>query len=599
MLGAVLFSVFFGGAGGPEAPPASEEPLAAQSVHHVSWNQLRLPCTFQTEGAAAVVGLRLWWTLDDGNSWDVLPPEGTMKTAKVIDFTAPHDGRYGFWLQAVDEVGHTSPEPGTGDEPTMVVVVDTKPPAIDVLSPGDHKGFMAGQVVELSWQVHDANLPEAPVRIAYVEGNSDTPVPIEGEHAGYPAQGTVRWPVPLVDATVSFVFSCRDRAGNTGEARRGPFDVSHAFTPEGKKGVVAETLSRHRVLPVFYRFSEIDPEDVGAVELYWCAADYVAGETEWRHAATDDDDSSPVMFRAPRDGLFGLAVAVKAKDGESYVRPLGSPGDADVVTLVDTHDPQVEVVAVNGAATESVWVQAGGTVGIDFVVREQNLPEQAGALEYSLDQGESWHPLVEGLRVTANKPFTYTWAVPFITSEHFLIRVCATDRVGRKGYAVFPGKIQIRDAGALSDVDAAKLIRRSRIRLGRGNQKDVLEAVKLLNTAVGFAPENAEAHHALAKAYVLAGNRTDALPHLRTAVELVPGDAAYRIELVELLLEGGRSTGDGDLVREARSHLEQVSLEGLYLRSDFWLMNGKYRAAEEALADRERSRAERLEEEKK
>ncbi len=584
------FFVWGGGGAGEHAEP--------QTVQYANWRRLRLPCTFQTDGAAPIVGLRLWWTLDGGNSWEYTPATGTLKPEEFLEFSAPRDGSYGFWLQVFDAVGHASPEPGTGDEPTMKVVVDTTAPAIEFLSPGEQEGFYAAQVIELCWAVHDDNLPEAPLRISFLRDGEDTPIPLEKEKAAYPAQGTLLWPLPLAGGTVTFHFSAMDRAGNRREERRGPYEIHQSLASVGARGVFAEGLSRYRLLPVFYRFSEIDPADVGAVELYWSGPDTAEGGGQWQLAAIDDDRSSPILFRAPCDGLFGLSVAVKARDGKTYLRPPAPIGDADVVTLVDTHAPQVEILSVNGITDKEVWIQAGTPVEIEFVVREENLPEQAAALDFSLDQGSGWHALAEDLSVDSEVPYRYMWTVPLISSDQFLVRACATDRVGRTGYGAFRGTVKIRDSADRGDVDAAKLIQRGRFRLSQGTQEGVKEAIALLKTAVGFAPASAEARYALAKALLFAGSRPEALTHLRKAVALLPAHVDYRLELVEQLLAASKKENDHALAQEAASHLEHISLEEMYARSDFWLLRGKFRAAEQALAELDRRRAERLEEEK-
>jgi hypothetical protein len=136
------------------------------------------------------------------------------------------------------------------------------------------------------------------------------------------------------------------------------------------------------------------------------------------------------------------------------------------------------------------------------------------------------------------------------------------------------------------------------VRLSQGTQRAVDEAVTILKTAVGFAPADGDAHYALAQSLFLTGNRAEALIHLRKSVELLPVQAAYRLELVERLLAEAKKTGEQALLAEARANLEKISLDELYVRSDFALLREKYRAAEQALAELGRGRAERLEDER-
>ncbi len=598
-LAASVFATVFLSAQSAERSTETGSVGRTEQVQYVKWRRLRLPCRYKTDGAAAVVGLRLFWTKDDGNKWHVFPKEGLLEPEKTLVFEAPEDGAYGFRVQAVDAAGHFSPAPGPGDEPTLRVVVDTTKPEIEIRAPVGSLSFYSGQVVTLRWVVRDSNLPPDPVNIFYVRDGEAEAIPIEADRKGYPSEGELSWALPLQEGSISFVFATEDLAGNRAEKRCGPFPIKPYLARLGPKAVVAEGFSRHLFLPIFYRFPDIKPEDVGTVEVYWFPLDRPeSNEARWHLAGVDEDRSSPFVFKAPEDGRYALRVAVKGKDGKSYLRPLLSPQEADVVTVIDTHDPQVEIVSVNGVKGEEVWLEGGGALEITLLVRDRNLPPRSVALQYSLDDGASWQTLADGLTVQPNKPFTYKWTLPRITCPSFLLRARAVDAVGRTGIGTYPGPIHIRDKQADAVVDAAALRRRGELALSLGTDKGLKAALNLLKTAVGFAPNDPEAREALARALLAAGKRTEALIHLRKAVELRPSEVSYRLELVEQLIEEGRKTGLGKLFEEARRHLDQVRIEDLYVRSDFALLREKYRLAQEALAAWEEKQAERLERER-
>ena len=153
-----------------DTPENAETAEHHPTLQYVNWRELRLPCKYGSEGTAPVTGLRLWWTDDNGHSWQVYPLKGTLAPQPYIAFTVPADGTYGFYLQAVDDAGNTSGDPVPGEPVPLSVVVDTTPPELEILTPGREEGFDAGQVVTLQWAAHDTSLADAPVRICFIKG---------------------------------------------------------------------------------------------------------------------------------------------------------------------------------------------------------------------------------------------------------------------------------------------------------------------------------------------------------------------------------------------------------------------------------------------
>ena len=566
---------------------AEMQPVATQ---YVNWRELKLPCSFATKGGAPITGLKLWWTDNGGNSWQALPATGTMPLAPFVSFTAPADGTYGFVLQAVDSVGNASEQPGPGTSPAVQVVIDTERPQLDVASPEEQgAGFATGQVIRIAWNARDVNLGENPVTIGVVAEGSEVALPVGNEKGVYPARGEFFWPVPLSEGSLAFVFNVRDRAGNACEVRRGPFPVKSLRLAGETREVITDKLSKIREAPVFFRFEGLDPKETGAAELYYFALDGGPESAAWQRAAAQAEATSPIPFQAPRDGLFALTVAIKKSKGEEYLRPPRDRRDPDVVILVDTHDPQVRIDAVNKAQDGAVWLEAGTCAEITLVVDEKNLKDRSAAIEYSLDQGQTWQVLAERLDARNATPCAYSWNVPHISCEHFLLRARAEDAVGRVGTGTFAGRVAIRDTGERAEFDARKLVLRGRILLSRDKPAEIAEAVTAFRTAVGFLPNDHEAHFLLGQALCRSGNRAEGLTHLREAVRLYGDELKYRLELVRQLLRAAEEEPNEGLVKEIKQHLNAVSFDGIYASgADLQQLKTKRASAQEALKKIER-----------
>lgn len=576
----------------PEAVPDK------YNVSYVNRTDIRLLGGYASQGVAPIVGFRLWWTEDHGNTWQVLPQQGVLplrdlvvvpdeeKKAFYIPFTAPQDGIYGFKLQPVDSVGNKVADPQPGDRVVDYIVVDTQPPRIQVRSPESNDVFFEGGVVTLAWDVQDANCAPDAVKIAYIHADDGS---AEGEAApmvmaigeGHPMTGSLKWALPIVQGDISFRFQVTDKAGNQSETVCGPCRIDQYIMKPGKNEVVAEAMTSTRKVPVFYRFPDIPKAEMGEVALHVFAADYKPAGLSWEDAAVVDvDQVSPVIFQAPRDGLFGLSMAVKRRDGDGYWRPLSAREDCDVVVLVDTHDPQVDFRTVKCQGSDSpLWIQAGQAVKMEFVVNEENLKKDGTALEYSLDDGETWHVLAKDLNVSTGVPFPYLWHMPRISSDSLLLRVKALDRVGRVGYGRYARKLRIRDRGVEGRIESGKLLRQGLMILSKkgATDREVLDGLERLKMAVGFDAGNGVAHFHLSEAYYRANNPEKGLIHLRKAVELKPEEMAYRLQLLEKLIDQAkaRETWPEDLREEIVHHFDRIKPGDLFKRHDFHVLKTK------------------------
>ena len=91
---------------------------AAGRADDTVWLRTRsveIPVETEESGAAAIDGLMLWVTRDDGTTWH--PHPRIHRGGRIIRYDAPEDGAYGFRVVARDRAGRIQEPPQPGDWP--------------------------------------------------------------------------------------------------------------------------------------------------------------------------------------------------------------------------------------------------------------------------------------------------------------------------------------------------------------------------------------------------------------------------------------------------------------------------------------------------
>ena len=260
-----------------------------------------------------VARVELWITEDGGAKWrrygfdeDAVSP---------IGFKAERDGQYGFYVVLEDHVGNRSEGPDEGDTPQLTVIVDTRPPKVEVLSPrGGPFGRSRG--VRIAWRVSDEYLADAPVAIDYTTDDGRS---WAGVAAGLDAAGTHVWRptgrIPKGVRRYRFRVTARDRAGNVRSVASADDvildDEPPVVRPTGPKETGGGEVA------VKYVAEDKGASGIESVRLYVT----LDGGRTWTEAALDDDGKSPLAWTPARPGEHGLYLVGTDRAG---TLPLGN-----------------------------------------------------------------------------------------------------------------------------------------------------------------------------------------------------------------------------------------------------------------------------------
>ena len=117
------------GAGQPAASVGqSESQPANAAARFVSTPQIQLD--YATTNETPVAAVDVWVSTDSGRSWRAA--EVARAGAHTVRYTAPADGKYGFYLVLHSAAGDSAAPPQAGTPPLLSVIVDTTPPLLQV-----------------------------------------------------------------------------------------------------------------------------------------------------------------------------------------------------------------------------------------------------------------------------------------------------------------------------------------------------------------------------------------------------------------------------------------------------------------------------------
>ena len=246
---------------------ADESEPEVREVRHFRSRNIELDVVPVAAGAAPVAHYQIWYTTDDGRTWQ--PAESVHRGPPPVRFAAPADGRYGFRAVGVDRAGHRQAAPQPGDAPELSCVIDTRPPQLEVRSPLDGSELYAGDPLVLDWQTDDENLGSHPVTIEYRRADGEPWQRVNLAEA-YTASDRRQWFTPFVDGQLQIRVQAEDLAGNS---VRWVTEVPLRIVPftgfRGSRGIAADSYSAFRRFPVFYRLQRFSPIHVASVEIWF------------------------------------------------------------------------------------------------------------------------------------------------------------------------------------------------------------------------------------------------------------------------------------------------------------------------------------------
>lgn len=536
------------------SPPVREDSSAAASPPVVSTGE-DLPLVARREvdihfqlverGAARLEGYRLYFTRDRGQTWELFDSEPARRSP--VRFRAREDGRHGFKLVARDRLGTGEPAPQPGTPPDREVIIDTTAPRIQRLHPLDQSGVYSSLPMEIEWNVEDEHLPESPVDITYsIDGGPSLPVRLDA-----PARGQHSWMAPFRQGELTLVITAHDALGNVSRV------VSKhgltLFNEENEKPshLLVKSRSNRRQVSVYYRLQDEQGEPLLPDQLRGVRLWYREGPGEWQDAGLDLDRNSPARFTAPRDGLFELHLSAEDLHGRSFPPELPvtldrppPPELAPLATvMVDTLEPRIQLLEPPPGAE----IPAESTLTIRYRVFEANpLPATARVL-FSLDGGESWHPIEAEIRVQAIPPEQSThgeleFRLPSVETDHLHLALSQEDLVGNVGETTTLDRTPVRIRRQVDDPRERSLrsYQRALVLLSQPDADGKTRALEHFQAALREWEPSPAIHHdyAVALEWTSAPQAPspDCLVHYRRALELAPDNLEIRFHLVAHLL---------------------------------------------------------------
>ena len=189
---------------------------SAFGVEPIFWRQPVFFIPYQAaadpRAAANIKKIELMVAHGNVGDWAVL--QEAEPHVRGFSYHAPADGEYSFALRLTDRKGNVSPAPIT--QPQLSVVVDTKPPAIQLDAAPD----ASGRVV-VRYEARDVAIKPETIRLeVQTDGKTWQRTPLGPPDVSQPDRllGQVAWKPTTPTGVVRFRAALEDRAGNIGSA---------------------------------------------------------------------------------------------------------------------------------------------------------------------------------------------------------------------------------------------------------------------------------------------------------------------------------------------------------------------------------------------
>jgi hypothetical protein len=218
------------GVGFPGPARGSEPPLEPKGAFF-RVNGLEFRLRYQVDrlppqqiGAVTIFGSR-----DMGQSWEFWTED--RDKASPVEITVPSPGRYAFRVVVTSRTGNTSPIPRPGDEPEVVVEVDTDPPRPRIVAVPYGPGEQPSSLL-IQWSCTATDLGANPVALAYSQASTG---PWTSIAQAVENSGQHEWTLqPNLPRSVYLQIVVTDTAGNRGaHLLETPIDIG-PLLPRGR-----------------------------------------------------------------------------------------------------------------------------------------------------------------------------------------------------------------------------------------------------------------------------------------------------------------------------------------------------------------------------
>jgi hypothetical protein len=226
----------------PTPPPPTRELPILKYVNHPI---VTLDYNLKKVGKSGVVGVDLWLTRNDGESWEFYghdpDKQGSIHEGKhqaIVEL--PGEGVFGLKLAVKSKAGLGKAPPRAGDVPELRVEVDTKPPIATLFAPvPDSKA--PGNLL-FRYTAVDKNLSNHPITLEWAEQPDGIWHDIVKDE---PNSGRYSWSLPPgLPVRIYMRLRVRDLAGNEGVATTPEPQLIDLSEPEGELIDVSVTPRR-------------------------------------------------------------------------------------------------------------------------------------------------------------------------------------------------------------------------------------------------------------------------------------------------------------------------------------------------------------------
>lgn len=380
----------------------------------------RFGLEWSTELPDQVELLRIWFTLDNGHTWEVYSEANDPSSPAPVKVS--EDATYGFYTQARDISTLEEPAPVPGTPPKIFVVVDTKKPTLVLVSPNSSEVYSNTQDLRIEWNASDVNFGPTPISLYYSKDGGGTWHTLKKD---LPNSGTYIWKIPAESSQYYKVkIVAVDLAGNESE------DISDSnFSVDGLAPATMVKGPREAKSPVFdlhYNARDLGGAGIAKIQVFF----QMDSNKEWHLYGEDKDLKSPFSFEARKGGRYGFKLVATDNVGNSEPMPDNST-QPDIWCLMDSISPSVQLTNFKGRIHPA---GGGKRREITWIAKDENIANGPITIELSLDDGATWNSVIA---TDFKNSGVFPWQVPTnVNVKRARIKVTALDVLGNRGYDI-------------------------------------------------------------------------------------------------------------------------------------------------------------------
>lgn len=433
-------------------------PVTPPTLQAIPWHQRELFIPYQLNShvpaAREIAEVQLLLSRTGTDDWVVL--QSAQPNVQGFNYHAPDDGEYWFALRHLDAKGQALDRPAVVPQLHLVITTQTGP---DFSSPSNspktiapatststspessaagRSPFALNNPFQVVTPVQDwpatnqlpavnqntspaADMP--PVTNPYTAAADASP---KRTQARFAVDDSPKTPAELKQGNSANLLEA------SSQARQDP-----AQLPSTQKGTewasagpqTGPLVVNTQTFDVEYELQAVGSWGVGKVEL-WGTQD--EGAT-WQSFGIDTDNHSPLRVTVPQNGTYGFRIQVEGANSIG-TRPPQSGDKPELVVMVDSEQPQAEIVAVEPGDGNAVQ-----QLRIRWRVEDTNLEPRPIGLSYSSYAEGPWSTIAAGLENTG----AYVWQIERHIPGRFFLRLEARDTAGNVAAYETPQPIEL------------------------------------------------------------------------------------------------------------------------------------------------------------